>query len=104
MITTAGPVSLVGMPAVPFLQPPRYRLVGITKDSGGNPLGACTVEVFETVSGLLRGSTVSDANGNYSLDVTVSAGTGLTFFCNGYLAGSPDVAGTTVNTLVGVAS
>lgn len=90
---------------IPFSAPARYRIVGVTVDQGGLPLGLCTVEVYETVPGeephgLLRGSTVSDANGNYTLDVT--GGMGLTFKCIAYKPGSPDVFGTTVNTLTGL--
>jgi len=83
---------------VPVNQPPRYRVVGVTRNSTGVALASCAVEIFETGSGLLRGATVSDADGNYSLEVTGS-GAGLTFFVVAYKAGSPDVAGTTVNTL-----
>ena len=97
-----GAIGAMGIsPVGRFLPNPtplsRYNISGVTRDSVGSPLGLCTVEVFETVSGLLRGSTVSDANGNYSLDVTG----GLTFFLVAYKPGSPDVSGTTVNTLVG---
>ena len=79
--------------------PPRYRLTGLTVDSAGAALGACTVDVFESASRLYRGQTQSDANGNYSIDVTGS-GTGLVFQAIAYKAGSPDVAGVTLNTLV----
>ena len=44
------------------------------------------------------GLTVSDGGGNYSLSVTPSNPQ----YCVAYLAGFPDVAGTTVNTLTGV--
>jgi hypothetical protein len=94
-----GPFTMADF-YVPANQPPRYRIFGITKDSGGSALGGCNVEVFETASGLLRGATVSDATGNYSIDVTGSEG--MTFFAVAYKAGSPDVTGVTVNTLVGV--
>jgi hypothetical protein len=40
---------------------------------------------------------VSDGSGNYSL---ICAGSG-TFYVVAYKAGGPDVAGTTVNTLIG---
>lgn len=91
---------------VPFNQPARYRITGVTKNSANAVLPGCTVEIYETVPnsseprGQLRGTTVSDANGYYSLEVTSNA-SGLTFKVDAYLAGSPDVAGTTVNTLVG---
>ena len=86
---------------VAFNQPARYRIQGITKTSTGAVLANCSVDIFETASRRLRGSTVSDADGAYSLEIT--SGEGLTFFVTAYKAGAPDVAGTTVNTLVGVA-
>jgi len=68
----------------------RFRITGITKDSSNVPIPGCTVEVYEFVPGVefppsephgqLRGSTVSDANGSYTLDVT-SLETGLQFRC-----------------------
>ena len=90
---------------VPFNQPARYTISGVTRDSSGAPLAGCTVEIYETGSiseprGQLRATTVSDAGGNYSADVT-SSETGLTFQAKAYLPGAPDVAGVTVNTLVG---
>jgi hypothetical protein len=97
--------------AMPVRQPARYRISGITKNSAGVALGNCVVQVYESSSqatliegqeahGKLRGSTDSGANGNYSLDVT-GLGSGLTFTVVAYKAGTPDVAGTTVNTLEG---
>jgi hypothetical protein len=84
--------------SIPFNQPSRYRISGVTKDSTGAALGNCGVDIFETGSRRFVGSTISDASGNYSLDVTVE----VPCFGVFYLAGAPDVAGTTVNTLVGV--
>lgn len=78
----------------------RYLISGVTRDSAGNPLAGCTVEVFETVSGLFRGYTISDASGNYAIEI--AGDRSITFLANAYLAGSPDVAGTTVNTLTAV--
>ena len=83
----------------------RYLLTGITKDSAGSPLGSCSIEVFETIPGVVgnepKGRLVntgtSDASGNYSIEV--HSKTGATFRCVAYKGGSPDVAGTTVNTL-----
>lgn len=81
-------------------QPPRYTISGQTLDANSSALGGCDVRVYETGSGLLRAASVSDASGNYSLEVT--GGQGLKFFVVAYKAGGPDVVGTTVNTLVGV--
>lgn len=76
---------------IPFNQPVRYRITGVTKDKDGVALGNCTVEVYEVAPGTagaephgqLRGSTVSDASGNYSLDVTTGAD-GLRFQAKAY--------------------
>lgn len=91
-------------------RPPKYRITGVTKDSTGAALGTCAVDIYETVTsanpnepkGRLVGSTVSDAAGNYSVDVY--AGPGATFRAVMYKAGAPDVAGVSVNTLVGVST
>jgi hypothetical protein len=40
---------------------------------------------------------ISDAGGKYSIPVNI----GIQHYAVAYLAGSPDVAGTTVNTLTG---
>jgi hypothetical protein len=77
----------------------KFTISGVTKDSAGNPLGGCTVDVFLTATDQKLGTSVSDANGNYSVNIGV-AGMGQPCYCVAYLAGAPDVAGTTVNTLV----
>ena len=94
----------------PNLKPIRYLLTGVTKDSSGVALGGCTIEVFENIPGAVdsepKGRLVnmatSDASGNYSVEV--HAGKGVTFQCDAYKAGAPDVSGTTVNTFVPTAT
>lgn len=81
---------------VPRGKSTRYTITGVTKDSTGAVLPNCTVNLFETSTKLIKAVTVSDANGNFLLDGTVDGIYQLT----GYLSGSPDVAGITVNTLV----
>jgi Concanavalin A-like lectin/glucanases superfamily len=76
-----------------------FLLTGQTKNSSGAALGGCTVRLFRTSDNLLIATTTSDGSGNYSF--TVGDGT-TAYYAVAYLAGSPDVAGTTVNTLVGV--
>lgn len=76
----------------------RYLISGLTVDSGGTPIGNVAVDIFESASDTIRGSTISDAAGNYAVEI--SGDLGLTFYVRGYKTGSPDVAGTTVNTLV----
>jgi hypothetical protein len=72
-------------------------VVGVTRDgSTGSAVGAVTVEMFLTATNLLIAKTISDGSGNYRFD---NPGSGP-FFLVAYLAGSPDKAGTTVNTLI----
>lgn len=88
-----------------------YLISGQTLNNIGAPLGNCAVHVYQTIlpgapeggpQGRFVGSTVSDANGNYS--VGVQADPNMTFQATAYLPGSPDVAGITVNTLTPTAS
>lgn len=66
--------------------PPCYRISGVTRDATLNPIGGCIVEVYEAVPGpseprgQLRGTTVSDGSGNFSIDVT-SGETGIQYRC-----------------------
>jgi hypothetical protein len=76
-------------------QSSRYLISGVTRDSAGNPLAGCTVEVYEAVNKLFRGSTISDVNGNYAVEI--AGDRGITFRAVADLAGAP--AGVTINTL-----
>lgn len=101
----AGLLSQPGLgmpsPVIGFLPLPASQLFisGITKDSLGVALPACTVSLFRTSDNLFIQSVVSDGSGNYSFP---GVGCGETYYVVAYKAGSPDVAGTTINTLVGV--
>lgn len=75
-----------------------YSITGVTKDSTGAVLPNCKVELFITARDVAIAERVSDASGNFAFDMP---GTGP-FYIVAYKAGSPDVAGTTVNTLVAV--
>lgn len=100
----AGVPNTPAMPAVrsfqsgdsPSFEYP-YSISGITRDSAGTPLGSCLVKLFRTSDDSLVHQTVSDANGNYK----IPASQALQHYVVAYLAGAPDVEGTTVNTLVG---
>ena len=81
----------------PIMSGLAYTLPGLTKDGTGAALGFCTVKLFMTASDLPIGDVVSDASGNYSYRVGPNAGP---YYAVGYIAGSPDKAGTTVNTLM----
>jgi len=81
--------------------PPTYfRLTGITKDSTGAVLGGVTVQWFNTADDKLFYETTSDANGVY--EFRTAGQPPNAYYLVAYKPGSPDVAGTTVNTLVGV--
>lgn len=81
---------------IPFETPDRYVITGVTKDSTGAALGLVTVDLFDTANDIIRATTISDANGNYLVDAQINT----TYYLVAYKAGAPDVAGTTVNTLV----
>lgn len=74
-----------------------YDIMGRTLDAGGAVLGNCEVQLFRTEDDSYVSSTTSDVSGNYA----IPASNQLTHYLVAYLAGSPDVAGTTVNTLTG---
>lgn len=72
------------------------EISGVTKDSNGTPLAACAVDLFRTLDDALVQRTTSDALGNY---LFLHPGSGP-FYLVAYKAGAPDVAGTTLNTVV----
>ncbi len=78
-----------------------WTLEGVTKNALGVPLPGVTVNVFRALPPYeWVGSTVSLDDGSWQFNYLPD---GVTkFFTVSYLVGSPDVAGTSVNTLVGV--
>jgi hypothetical protein len=68
----------------------------VTQDSASAAIAGCTVELFQTGGDIPTMQTISDASGNYRFD---NPGSGP-FYIVAYKAGSPDVAGTTVNRLI----
>lgn len=84
----------------------KMSFVGVTRDVYGSPLPNCVVKLFKTVGGgvpdlkdLLIDQTTSDATTGAFLLTTPHHSD--THYIVAYKAGSPDVAGSTVNTLVG---
>jgi hypothetical protein len=71
---------------------------GVTRNSTGVALGNCVVQLFRTVDDLILYEITSDGSGNFIFYPSVSG----TFYIVAYKQGSPDVFGTTVNTLVAV--
>ena len=76
----------------------QLHITGVSRNASGSILANCTVILYQTSNNNMVGSTVSDANGNYSF---VTVGPAESYYVVAYLAGSPDVFGTTVNTLTG---
>jgi 3-dehydroquinate dehydratase len=76
-----------------------FKISGITRDSTGAALASCAVHLFESATDIEIAQTVSDAIGQYQIVIGNNAGF---FYIVAYKSGSPDVAGTTVNTLVAV--
>lgn len=80
----------------PLFSDRNFKISGITRDSLGNPLANCIVDLFYTADDTKAATVESDATGAFSFSV----GPNLSCYIVAYKAGSPDVAGTTVNTLV----
>lgn len=102
--TVSGQFGIVDVPSsmpnvvhqfLPY-PPTQFGFVGITRDSTGGALGGCTVKLYRERDDFAVETTVSDANGNYRL---TTASTIETYYVRWYLAGSPDRAGTSKNTL-----
>jgi hypothetical protein len=74
-----------------------YIISGTTRDSTGAALGLCTVHLFRTSDDSEISQVNSTANGLFSVYVAA----GVQYYIVAYLPGSPDVAGTTINTLTG---
>lgn len=96
----AGPGFTAGKPGLFLRAPPlgnvNFTISGVTKDSGGSALAACVVQLFRTGDDSIVAETTSDGSGNYSFTLGGNSGT---FYIVAYKAGSPDVSGTTVNTI-----
>lgn len=75
----------------------RRAIYGFTKNSVGTLLPGCTVDLFDTATNTLRDTCVSDVNAYYEVSAYIDG----PFYIVAYLAGTPDVAGTTVNSLIG---
>jgi len=91
-----GPLRLPG-----FYDPTQriqVAISGYTRDSAGAILPTCVVRLFRTLDDLEIDQTTSDGAGYYEFRTAIPV---ETYYVVAYKAGSPDVAGTTVNTLIG---
>lgn len=96
---TPGPANPQGFSENVFIHElPNLRIIGVTRDSSGVALAACTVKLYRTIDDAFIYQTISDGSGNYIFDGVQQ---GFTYYVVAYLVGSPDTAGTTLNTLVG---
>ena len=73
------------------------KIRGTTQDSSGNPLGSCQVQVFRTSDDLFVSECTSDAGGYFEAP---SQYPGVAHYITCYKAGSPDVTGSSINTLI----
>jgi len=71
----------------------QLKIQGITKDSGGSPLGGVTVELFRTADDTKQDTCVSDSAGNYVLYTIYNEPHYVRAFK------SPNLAGSTVESL-----
>lgn len=78
-------------------QPP-IRISGVTRDSTGAALGGVSLVLFRADTEQLVERMTSDGSGNYA---SSPVGLGILYQVDAYKPGSPDVAGTTLNTLQG---
>jgi hypothetical protein len=75
------------------------KIIGTTLDASGNPLASCVIQCYLTSNDVFVGQVTSDSGGYYELPSYFSA---QTHYLVAYKPGAPDVAGTSVNTIVPV--
>lgn len=75
------------------------KIIGTTRDAGGVALGTCVVKGYRTVNDQFLRQLTSDAAGYFEFCSEYSA---ENHYLVAYKTGTPDVEGTTVNTLVPV--
>ena len=76
----------------------RFGVSGVTRDVYGSPLGGVTVKLYRSSTDEMVGSVVSDPSGNYFVTSPYYPDTHYLVM---YKTGTPDVFGTSANTLVG---
>lgn len=87
-----GPSNIYkrGTPSLKFI-------IGTCKDADGNTVSGAVVQGFLTETDALVRETTADSNGRYELGTEYASP--RQHYLVAYRAGSPDIAGTTVNTL-----
>ncbi len=77
-----------------------FTLSGVTRNINGVATGLCTVDLYNTLTDVKIDSTVSDVSGNFVFKSPLRAPTA--YYIVAFKSGSPDIFGTTVNTLTAV--
>jgi hypothetical protein len=72
---------------------------GSTVDSADAAVANAEVQAFRTSDDVYMGSAFSKLDGSYQVGLNQNGGTTANCYLVAYKAGSPDIAGTTVNTL-----
>ena len=87
----------------PIFPDRNLRISGVTYDSTGAVLPGCAVHLKNRADDRQWDQTVSDADGSFMLTIPVglNQAQNTTWYLVAYKAGSPDVAGVTINTLTG---
>ncbi len=75
------------------------KLIGISRDSVGATLGSVAIKAFLTAGNIFAGSVTSDTGGYFECSTPYA---GQAHYIVAYKAGSPDVEGSTLNTLIPV--
>lgn len=75
----------------------RKTFTGIVEDRNGTPVPNATVKLFNAATGTLVDTQTTASDGRYRCGDPNN----VACFAVGYLTGSPDTAGTTINTLTG---
>lgn len=73
-----------------------FGITGYALDAVGQPVSGATVKCYRTADDALLATTTSDVTGLYAFVLAQGVGGNYLVF---YKAGSPDIFGTTVNTL-----
>lgn len=71
------------------------NLSGVTRSANGTPLAGVTVKLFLSANDTLVSTIVSGSDGAFSFAVATAG----PFYLLGYKAGSPDLSGTTINSI-----
>lgn len=76
-----------------------FALAGVCRDINSAPVAAAIVHVFDTATNTLQATATADGSGNYTATLSIAG----PLYAVAYHANSPDIAGTTLNTLMATA-